>query len=159
MVTRSVAQAGSKRTLSPMTRATISNRVVGTTTTLTTLAETHLCSLIGECTTIPSVHKAWMSCMAKRTPREGLGLIAVRHISLSATLQNGSGSRAPSPRPLKEERNSRKDSKDNEKTKFTTLFLRPHHLACSCMAMYQSHPMLSFVFFAHNPPYFAFICC
>jgi hypothetical protein len=76
----------------------------------------------------------------------GLGLTEVQRISVSATLQNGSQSRAQSPLPSKEGRNSRKGSKDNEETKFTTLALRPHHLVCSSRVMYQSHPMLLVVF-------------
>ena len=137
LVARSVGQAGSKPILSPRMRVTLSNTVEDTMTLLTPLVEKCLCSLIDECTTIPSAPGAWTSCRAGHTERERLRLIEARHISVSATLWNGSQGNALSLRPSKEARNSRKVSKDNEKTKFTTLALCPHHLACYSRVMYR----------------------
>ncbi len=114
LVTGSAGQAGSKLILSPRTKVTLSNRVAGTAMILTTLVERCPCNLIGECTTIPSARGAWTSCRARRTWREGPGLIEVQHTSVSATLQNGSQGRALSPRPSKGGRNSRKGSKGIE---------------------------------------------
>ena len=157
-VTRSVGQAGSKPILSLRMRFTLLNRVADTTTILTTLVERHPCSLIDECTTIPSALRAWTSCRAGRTWKEGPGLIEVQHISVSATLQNGRQSRALSPRPSKEGQNSRKGSKGIEKYEIHDKCVTPTSPSCSSRVMYQS-PDVTVVLLPHNPPCFAFFCC
>lgn len=138
-----------------MTKVSISNKVAGITTILTTLVEICLRNLIDECTMIPSARKVWMSSMARRTQTEGLGLIVVRRTNVSVTLQNGSRDKALSPRPSKEERNSRKASECH----IHDPLLRPHHITCSSRIMYQSHTMLLAVPLADNLSCFAFICC
>jgi hypothetical protein len=87
-----------------------------------------------------------MSFMAGRTRTEGLGLIVVRHTSVSVTLQKESRDRALSPRPSKEAQNLRKVSKYD----LHDVRLRPHHITCTSIVVYQSHTMLLAVLLTDN---------